>query len=156
MGPPGRGFAVGRPWWQVAGWGVVPVMAPASPAAVAERDLGVFPLRGPRKRHFEPGWAQQVGNPEPKNGQKRGKRCSRPSAPPSLPSSRGKALFQEKGHAGGWTCPDGKRVSCESGCPNPASSFLSPFPILVAVGAAEPRGDGDRGPSALTHHKHLP
>lgn len=53
-------------------------------------------------------------------------------------------------------CPDGKRVSCESGCPNPASSFHSPFPILVAVGAEEPRGDGDRGSSALTHHKHVP
>lgn len=42
-------------------------------------------------------------------------------------------------------CPDGKRVSCESGCPNPASSFRSPFPILVAVGTEEPRGDGNRG-----------
>lgn len=36
-------------------------------------------------------------------------------------------------------------MSCESGCPNPASPFRSPFPILVAMGAAEPRGDGDRG-----------
>lgn len=139
----------GLPWDTRGGrWlgGVpVPVMAPAVTAAVAGRDRGVFPLRGPRKQHFELGWTQQVGNPKPKNRQKRRKHCSRPSTPPSLPSSRGKALFQGRGHPGGWMCPDGKRVSCESGCPNPASSFRSPFPILVAVRAEEPRGDGDRG-----------
>lgn len=84
---------------------VVPVMAPGVTAAVAGRDLGVLPLRGPRKRHFLPGWVQQLGNPEPKNGQKRRKHRSRPSAPPSLPSSQGKALFQEKGAPRGLDMP---------------------------------------------------
>lgn len=61
---PGRtpvGQGQGLPWDTRAGrWlgGVVaPVMAPVVTAAVAGRDLGLFLLRGPRKLHFQLGWA---------------------------------------------------------------------------------------------------
>lgn len=136
---------------------VVPVMAPGVTAAVAGRDLGVLPLRGPRKRHFLPGWVQQLGNPEPKMVRKGESTALGPQHHLLCLHPKGKPFSRRRGHPGGWICPDGKRVSCETGCPNPASSFLSiPSPFSWLWGQQNPGGMGTGGPSALTHQKHIP
>lgn len=155
-GTAGRGL----PWdtrgggWQ--GGVAMPLMAPAVTAAGAGTDSGCFRCEAPGSCTFSwagPSRLEILNQKMIRKGQ---------SAAPGTQHHlvclhpEGKPFSRRRGTQGAGHVPTGSGCLVKAAVPILLPPFTVPSPFLWLWGQQNPGGMGTGGPSALTHHKHIP
>lgn len=153
---PGRGFAVGHPWWQVAGWGGGACDGSAVTAMMAGDTSGCFRCKAPgssTSSRAGPSILEILSQKIVRKGE-----SAAPGPQHHLPClhPEGKPFSRRKGTRGAGCAPTGSGCLVKAAVPIPLPPFAVPSPFWWLWGQRNPGGMGTGGPSALTHHKHVP